>query len=71
MALLGLFWAQFAAAAVLPDSLAEAERVGPGVVCMVLAAVILVRHRGQFARLPGDGFRASYADMAASRGAPR
>jgi cation:H+ antiporter len=53
--LFGLFIAQFVLGGVLPDGLRELERIGVGVVYLVLAAVFLVQQRGSLRPLARDG----------------
>ena len=56
-ALLGLFLSQFVLGAVLPEHLKELERIGVGVVYLVLAAVIIYRNHRVFRPLLRDGLR--------------
>jgi cation:H+ antiporter len=53
--LFGLFISQFVLGGVLPDSLRELERIGVGVVYLVLAAGIFVRQRSALKPLVRDG----------------
>jgi cation:H+ antiporter len=62
--LLGLFLSQFVLGAVLPDALRELERIGVGVVYLVLAAIIIFRSWSAFPRLLHDGLRAPAAELA-------
>jgi cation:H+ antiporter len=64
LALLGLFVLQFALGGVLPHDLRAAERVGVGILYLVLAAVILFRERRAIARLAQDGFRTDVYELA-------
>ena len=54
-ALFGLFISQFILGAALPENLRELERIGVGMVYLVLAAVILVRQRSYLRPLARDG----------------
>ncbi len=54
-ALFVLFISQFVLGAVLPEHLRELERIGVGMVYLVLAAVILVQQRGYLRPLVHDG----------------
>jgi len=60
MLLFGLFWAQFIVGGLVPESWHAAERVGVGIVYLVLGLGIIMRHRGLVAPLIRDGFRTSY-----------
>jgi cation:H+ antiporter len=53
--LFGLFISQFVLGAVLPDGLREVERIGVGIVYLVLAAVFLVQQRSYLKPLVRDG----------------
>jgi cation:H+ antiporter len=53
--LFGLFISQFVLGAVLPEDLRELERVGVGIVYLVLAAVIMVQQRASLKPLVRDG----------------
>ncbi|MEX0989900.1 MAG: sodium:proton exchanger [Actinomycetota bacterium] len=61
--LFGLFWAQFILGAVVPESLVAAERIGVGILYLVLGAVVLMKDRGQIRRLLRDGFRTPFSEM--------
>jgi cation:H+ antiporter len=63
--LFGLFWFQFVLGAIVPESLHAAERIGVGVLYLLLGGWLLVGNRHQLARLFRDGFRASYAELVA------
>jgi cation:H+ antiporter len=67
--LFGLFWVQFLLGAVVPESLHGVERIGVGIVYLVLAAFVLFSNRGRLRPLLRDGFRANYAELAAERAA--
>lgn len=62
--LFGLFWAQFAVGAVLPQDLHAASRIGVGAVYLAGGVWILARDRQRLPRLFRDGFRASYEELA-------
>jgi cation:H+ antiporter len=64
--LFGMFWAQFVVGGILPEDLHVVSRIGVGVVYLVAGGVILARDRGRVRRLLRDGFRASYAELAAA-----
>jgi cation:H+ antiporter len=53
--LFGLFISQFVLGGVLPDSLRELERIGVGIVYLVLAAIVLVHQRAFLRPLVRDG----------------
>jgi cation:H+ antiporter len=65
--LFGLFWAQFIIGALLPGSLRAAERVGVGILYLVLGVAILARDRGRIPLLMRDAFRAPHAELAGKR----
>jgi hypothetical protein len=67
--LFALFWAQFVLGALVPESLHAVERIGVGILYLVLAAWVLLRDRSRFRALLHDGFRASYDELAAERAA--
>jgi cation:H+ antiporter len=54
--LFGLFISQFVLGGVLPDNLAQFERLGVGVVYLILAVYLLVKDRDPMRRLLRDGF---------------
>ena len=62
-ALLGLFLAQFAVGAVLPENIHEVERIGVGIAYLVLAAIIVFRHRDAIPGLFRDGFRTPVREL--------
>jgi cation:H+ antiporter len=64
--LFGMFWAQFIVGGILPEDLHVVSRIGVGAVYLVAGAWILLRDRGRVRRLFRDGFRASYAELAAA-----
>ncbi|HEX4778249.1 MAG TPA: sodium:proton exchanger [Acidimicrobiia bacterium] len=64
--LLVLFFSQFVLGAVLPHDLRALERIGVGVVYLVLAAGVLVRQGRSMLRLLNDGFRVPVRELARS-----
>jgi cation:H+ antiporter len=62
-ALLGLFLSQFVLGAVLPPDLRELERIGVGVVYLVLAAVTIFHQRRAIGPLARDGFRTPVREL--------
>jgi cation:H+ antiporter len=69
MLLFGLFWAQFIVGGLVPESLHAAERVGVGIVYLVLGVGIIARQRDLVRPLIRDGFRTSYPVLSGGRGA--
>ena len=65
--LFGLFWLQFVLGAVVPEDLHGVERIGVGILYLVLAAWVLLRDRSQVRVLLRDGFRASYDELGQER----
>jgi cation:H+ antiporter len=63
VALFGLFITQFVAGGVLPSDLREFERVGVGVLYLVLAAGMLVRQRRFIGPLVRDGTRVPVTEL--------
>jgi cation:H+ antiporter len=66
-ALLGLFLLQFVLGGVLPEELRAVERVGVGVVYLVLAFVVLVQQRRYVRPLVRDGLRTSVTELVHER----
>jgi cation:H+ antiporter len=66
-ALLGLFLSQFVLGALLPEDVRAVERIGFGVVYLVLAAVVVVQNRRYIGPLGRDGFRTSPAELVRER----
>jgi cation:H+ antiporter len=62
-ALLGLFLSQFVLGAVLPEHLRELERIGVGVVYLVLAAWTIFQQRRAVRPLIRDGFRTPVREL--------
>jgi cation:H+ antiporter len=65
--LFGLFWFQFILGGIVPESLHGVERIGIGVLYLVLGAWTLVRDRGRLRGLVKDGLTAPYEELAAER----
>jgi len=61
--LFGLFWAQFIVGALVPESMHAAERIGVGVLYLVLGVGYLLRDRRRMRFLVRDAFTASYAEL--------
>ena len=64
LALLGLFLSQFVLGAIVPHDFRAAERVGVGIVYLVLAAIVLYRNRRAAPALLRDGFRTPVGELA-------
>jgi cation:H+ antiporter len=67
LALMGLFLAQFVLGGVLPESLRAAERIGIGVLYLVLAAGMLYRQRRYVRPLFRDGLSTSATELVHER----
>jgi cation:H+ antiporter len=65
--LFGLFWAQFIVGALVPESLHAAERIGVGVLYLVLGVMFILRDRRRVPQLVRDAFVASYAELGEER----
>jgi cation:H+ antiporter len=65
--LFGLFWAQFIVGALVPESLHAAERIGVGVMYLLLGVVFILRDRRRIPQLIRDAFVASYAELGEGR----
>jgi cation:H+ antiporter len=63
LALFGLFISQFVLGAVLPEHLRELERIGVGVVYLVLAAFTIFQQRRAVRPLVRDGFRTPVREL--------
>ena len=61
--LFGLFWAQFIIGALVPESLADVERIAVAVAYLALGLGIFARQRGLVLPLLRDGFLAPYARL--------
>ncbi|MEX0666015.1 MAG: sodium:proton exchanger [Acidimicrobiia bacterium] len=57
LALFFLFISQFVLGGVLPEDIRQWERIGVGVLYLVLAAGIIVKHRSNIVPMARDGFR--------------
>jgi cation:H+ antiporter len=66
-ALLGLFLLQFVLGGVLPEDLRAVERVGVGVIYLVLAFVLIVQQRRYVRPLVRDGLRTSVTELVHER----
>jgi cation:H+ antiporter len=64
--LFGLFWIQFILGGVVPEEYQAIEKVGIGVVYMILGAWLVVGNWHLVPRLFHDGLRAPYAELAAT-----
>ena len=67
LALLALFLTQFVLGGALPEGLRALERIGVGVVYLVLAAVVMFRQRRYIRPLVRDGFRTSVSELVHER----
>ncbi len=65
--LFGLFWAQFIIGAFVPESLRAAERIGVGVLYLLLGVGYILRDRRRVPQLVRDAFVASYAELGEER----
>jgi cation:H+ antiporter len=65
--LFGLFWAQFIVGALVPESLHAAERIGVGILYLLLGLRIIVRDRRRVPHLIRDAFKASYTELSEER----
>jgi cation:H+ antiporter len=65
--LFGLFWAQFIIGAFVPESLHAAERIGVGVLYLLLGAAYILRDRRRVPQLVRDAFASSYAELSEER----
>ena len=70
LALLFLFLGQFVLGAVLPEDLRALERIGIGILYLVLAAIMLVRQRHYIRPLLRDGLRTPVHEMIRSDSPP-
>ena len=64
LTLFGLFVAQFILGAILPEDLREWERIGVGIVYLVLAAAVIVKDRRRVPNVIRDGFRTPMSVLA-------
>jgi cation:H+ antiporter len=65
--LFGLFWAQFIVGALVPQSLHAAERIGVGVLYLLLGLGYILRDRRRVPQLVRDAFVSSYAELGEER----
>ena len=65
--LFGLFWAQFIVGALVPESLHAAERIGVGILYLVLGLIFILRDRRRVPLLIRDAFVASHAELSRER----
>lgn len=65
--LFGLFWAQFIVGALVPESMRAAERIGVGILYLLLGAAFILRDRRRVPGLFRDAFVASYAELGEER----
>ncbi|MGH2679039.1 MAG: sodium:proton exchanger [Actinomycetota bacterium] len=65
--LFGLFWAQFIVGALVPESLHAAERIGIGILYLLLGFVFILRDRRRVPQLIRDAFVSSYAELGEER----
>lgn len=61
--LFGLFWAQFIIGGLVPESLHGIERIGVGIVYLILGLVIFARERDLIRPLLRDGLRTPYRHL--------
>jgi cation:H+ antiporter len=64
---MGLFVAQFVLGGVLPEDLRAVERIGIGILYLVLAAVVVFKQRRYVRPLVRDGFRTSVTELVHER----
>jgi cation:H+ antiporter len=67
LGLMGLFLTQFVLGGVLPESLRAAERIGIGVLYLVLSAIVMFRQRGYIRPLFRDGLSTSATELVHER----
>jgi cation:H+ antiporter len=67
VSLMALFLTQFVLGAILPEGLRAVERVGVGMVYLVLAAIVVFRQRRYIRPLTRDGFRTSVTELVRER----
>jgi cation:H+ antiporter len=65
--LFGLFWAQFIIGALVPESMHAAERIGVGVLYLLLGVAFILRDRRSVPQLIRDAFTSSYAELGEER----
>jgi cation:H+ antiporter len=67
LALMALFLTQFVLGGVLPDGLRAVERIGIGILYLVLAAIVMFQQRRYVRPLVRDGFRTSATELVHER----
>ena len=67
LTLMGLFVTQFVLGGVLPDGLRAVERIGIGILYLVLAAIVMFQQRRYIRPLVRDGFRTSVTELVHER----
>ena len=67
LALMALFLTQFVLGGVLPDGLRAVERIGIGILYLVLAAIVMFQQRRYARPLVRDGFRTSVTELVHER----
>lgn len=65
--LFGLFWAQFIVGALVPESMHAAERIGVGILYLLLGLGYILRDRRRVPQLVRDAFKSSYAELGEER----
>jgi cation:H+ antiporter len=65
--LFGLFWAQFLVGALVPESWHAAERIGVGILYLVLGVRYLLADRHRIPQLVRDAFKSSYSELGEER----
>jgi cation:H+ antiporter len=65
--LFGLFWAQFIIGALVPESMRAAERIGVGILYLLLGVAFILQDRRRVPQLVRDAFVASYAELGEER----
>jgi cation:H+ antiporter len=65
--LFGLFWAQFIVGALVPESWHAAERIGVGILYLVLGVRYILADRRRVPQLVRDAFASSYAELGEER----
>ena len=65
--LFGLFWAQFIIGALVPESMHAAERIGVGILYLLLGLGYILRDRRRVPQLVRDAFVSSYAELGEER----
>ncbi len=67
LALMALFLTQFVLGGVLPDGLRAVERIGIGILYLVLAAIVMFQQRRYVRPLVRDGFRTGVSELVRER----